>query len=119
MFSFDRSPPEKPCGILRLKNGWHFYAIQKLLTLSANLQAIGKGHVALVVTPAQILQQAATLPHQPQQPAAGGNVPGVYLQMVGQLFDAAGEKGHLDLGGSSVAFGAMKLLDNLGFLFFG
>ena len=56
-------------------------------------------------------------PNHHQQATTGVVVVLVHTQVIGQLVDAGGQDGNLDLGGAGVAFVGSVLQDDLGLLF--
>lgn len=66
----------------------------------------------------QIVQQAFPLTNQGQESATTRVILAVFLQVVGQYFDALGEQGDLTFNGAGVFFRATILLEYLRLLLF-
>ena len=64
---------------------------------------------------ALLSEQAAALTNQFEQPAARAFIVAVDAQMVGELANAGGQKGNLNLGRTGITRLAFVLLDNFGF----
>ena len=73
--------------------------------------------VAVDVLVGQIVQHLAALTDHHQQTTTGVVVVLVGTQMLGQLVDAGGQDGNLNLGGAGVALVGSVLQDDLGLLF--
>ena len=77
------------------------------------------GAVALDVVLRHIVQQTAALADHLEQAHTAVVVLLVHLQVLGELIDALGEDGDLDLGGAGVALMGLVGLDDVGLLFLG
>ena len=71
--------------------------------LLAQSEAFDQGAVPLRVASLHVIEQAPPPADHLEEPPPGVMVLGVGLEVLGQLGDALGEKGDLDLGGSGVA----------------
>src|SRR3954469_5724589 len=72
--------------------------------LAAKTQPLDERAVAVDVGLLQVLQQAATAPHEREQTTTGVVVVLVQLEVLGQVGDALGEHRDLDLWRTGVAF---------------
>ena len=63
----------------------------------------------------EIIQQPTALPDHFQQTAPGTVVLDVLLQMLGQVINSLGQKGHLHVRGACVPFVELKAHDRLSF----
>src|SRR5262249_17223810 len=77
--------------------------------LLAQAEALDERAVRLDVAALEVVQEAAALADELQQPAARMEILDVRLEMVGEHVDALGEERHLDLGRSGVVLGALVL----------
>ena len=77
------------------------------------------GAVALDVVLRHIVQQTAALADHLEQAHTAVIVLLVHLQVLGELIDALGEDGDLDLRGAGVALMGLVLLDDRGLLILG
>ena len=73
--------------------------------------------VAVDVLLGQVVQEVAALTDHHEEAAAAVVVVLVHPQVLGQLVDAGGEDGNLDLGRTGVALMGCILGNDLGFLF--
>src|SRR5579862_2522610 len=80
--------------------------------LLAQPEALDQRAIALDVAALQVIELAAALAHEPQQPAARMEILDVRLEMLREHVDALGEQRDLDLGGSGVALRALVLPEN-------
>ncbi len=80
---------------------------------AAQAESLNERAVALDVGVLQVVQQATTLTDEQQQSAAAVVVVLVLLQVTGEVRNAAGEQGYLDLGRSRVAVIERVLLDDV------
>src|SRR3990172_5832996 len=85
--------------------------------LAADAQSLGGSQIAGGVHAPDVGQVSPALTDQAQQTAPRRLVVFVHAQMIGQLFDAPGEDGDLDFGGTRVGPVPMELVDGLGFHF--
>ena len=72
------------------------------------LQLLGHRLIPRQVRLVEIIQQAAALADHLQQAAPGTVVLEILLQMLGEMINALGQKGDLDIGGACVAFMQLK-----------
>ena len=90
-----------------------------ITVLLADAQLGDDGSVAVDVLLGQVVEQAAALADHHEKAAAGVIVVLVGAQVLGELLDAVGEDGDLDLGGAGIALVGRVLSDQLGLCFFG
>ena len=90
-----------------------------LLNVVADTEALDEVTVVLDVVLLDVAQETTTLTDEHEEAAAGVEVLLVGLHVLGELLDAGGEDGDLDLGGTGVGLGLAVLLDELGLLLLG
>ena len=84
--------------------------------LLADAQLGDERAITLHILALEIVQQAAALTDHPVEAAGRVLVLGILLQVSGQILDAAGEDGDLDLRGAGVVFVGAVGVDDLGLL---
>ena len=87
-----------------------------LVDVVADTEFLDEGAVLLDVALLDVLQEVTTLTDEMAQATAGGMVLLVGLEVLGELGDAVGQDGNLNLGRSGVVLVLAKLLDELGLL---
>jgi hypothetical protein len=86
--------------------------------LSAQAELRDEASIPFDVLTLQVLEQTPSAPHKEEQPAPRVVVFGMGLGMLGQVGDAPGKKGYLDLGRTRVSISASVLGDDPLLLFF-
>src|SRR5690242_4985216 len=81
-------------------------------SLLAQAEALDERAVRLDVAALQVVQQAAALADELEQPATRVKILDVRLEMLGKHVDALGEERHLDFGRPGVVLGALVLGDD-------
>jgi hypothetical protein len=80
--------------------------------LSAQAEALDELTVALNVDIRQVAEETTTLTHEKQKATTRVVVVLVLFQVLGEIFDASGEEGNLNLGGTGVTRVSGKLFDD-------
>ena len=94
------------------RKGWYGKPHHPILTLLTDTQLGDQSTIALDVLGHQVVQQLAALTDHLVQAAAAVVVLLVHTQVLGQLVDASGQDGHLDLGRTGVGLVGAVGLDN-------
>lgn len=108
----------RPCGLGHPQRGAQSakgQAIAQPLNKSATeTQTLDEAEVASLLAVLQVAQQAAALADQLEQATTTVVVVLVGLEVLGELSDALGQQGDLDLGGASVSLRDCVLSDDCG-----
>jgi hypothetical protein len=82
------------------------------MELSAQTQTLDELFVSLFVCPPEVVQQAPTPTHHHDQATARAVVLDMTLEVLGQILDALGQQGNLDLRGPGIPFVKFVFLPN-------
>src|SRR5207237_8693987 len=122
----DRASPGLPCGPAVRDSGlppslyetggsrsrpWPF-------SLAPQPQALDQGSVAFDVLSAEVLEQPPAPPDHLEEPSSLVVILLMGLEVLGELIDAPGQDGDLDLGRTGIGLGPPEVADQRGFLVF-
>src|SRR5262245_42657208 len=92
--------------------GAHPRPVRSDLLLLADAQSLDQLRIPVRILALQVIEQAAALPNEFQQPAAGVVIFCVGFEMLCQVVDSLAEKRNLNFGGSGVVLVGLVIADD-------